>query len=245
VRTSTPEPEPGDALALMRLHVETLYVLDAQGRLLRENEPSGGRAPRLFLGRTGAGHELRFRADVDADLVAELTDISEVSRRGPDATANLANPTCADALVQTLAARAPVDRIWTGPAYASHAAAPARFDDVVAIDARNAELLEGGLEAWLPDVPHRQPFLAVIEHGRAIALCASVRITDAAHEAGVETVSSDRRRGHASRAAAAWIAAVRALGATPLYSTHRDNAASRALAHRLGLRQFGVDFHVT
>jgi hypothetical protein len=38
---------------------------------------------------------------------------------------------------------------------------------------------------------------------------------------------------------------VHALGATPLYSTSWDNLASRGLAARLGLAQFGVDFHLT
>lgn len=242
MRTPSHEPEHADALGLMRLHVEALYVHDAQGRMRSVNEPRGRPAPRLFLGRTASGHVLRFRADVDADLVAELTHISEASRRGPDATAS---PACGDTLLQTLESHAPVERIWAGPAFAARADTPALRGDVVAIDARNAGLLQGGLEAWLPDVPHRQPFLAVIEHERAVALCASVRISDAAHEAGVETVSSARRRGHASRAVAAWIGAVRALGATPLYSTHWDNAASRALAARLRLWQFGVDFHVT
>ena len=234
-----------DELELMRLHVEALYVHDGLGRLCRVNQWNGGVPPRLFLGRTRSGHVLRFRTDVDAALVAELTRIWEAARQGPDASPGLQRPACAEALVHALAAHGPVERIWAGPAYAARADAPVRAGGTVEIDAGNADLLRGGLEAWLPDVPHQQPLLAVVEHARAVALCASVRITDAAHEAGVETVPAARRRGHASRAVAAWITAVRALGATPLYSTDWDNASSRALAARLGLWQFGVDFHVT
>lgn len=95
-----------------------------------------------------------------------------------------------------------------------------------------------------PHIPHRQPFVAVIEDGRAVAVCASVRITRAAHEAGVETVPRYRGRGHAVDAVAGWAEAVAKLGAVALYSTSWDNVASRRLAARLGLQVIGVDFHI-
>ena len=234
-----------NAVELMHLHLEALYLHDAQGRMRGLNRRSGGAAPRLHLGRTGAGSVLRFRSDVDADLAAELTHIWETSMRGADAVSTLERPACADALVRALAACGRVERIWAGPAYAAHGELPALGGETVAIDAAHADLLRGSLEAWLPDVPYEQPFLASIEQGRARAVCASVRSTGAAHEAGVETVPDARRRGHASRAVAAWIDAVRARGIVPLYSTSWDNVASRTVAARLGLRQFGVDFHVT
>jgi hypothetical protein len=50
---------------LMRLHVEALFTHDANGQLLRGNEPSGAEAPRFFLGRTADGPLIRFRHDVD------------------------------------------------------------------------------------------------------------------------------------------------------------------------------------
>ena len=67
----------------------------------------------------------------------------------------------------------------------------------------------------------------------------------AAHEAGVDTLEAYRRRGYAASAVAAWALAVRALNLVPLYSTSRDNEASQGLARRLGLVQYGVDYHVT
>jgi predicted GNAT family acetyltransferase len=75
-------------------------------------------------------------------------------------------------------------------------------------------------------------------------VCASVRIGPAAYEAGVQTLPAYRRKGHARSTVGAWIRAVRALGATPLYSTSSDNAASQAVAVSLGMARFGVDFHV-
>ncbi|ETX02310.1 MAG: hypothetical protein ETSY1_04010 [Candidatus Entotheonella factor] len=50
---------------LMQIHVEALFTYDAMGHLYRVNEPGGAVAPRFFLGRTAAGHEWRFRHDVD------------------------------------------------------------------------------------------------------------------------------------------------------------------------------------
>jgi hypothetical protein len=232
-------------LELMRLHVEALYLHDERQRLLGINQWSGGVAPRLFLGRTRSGHVLRFRADVDAELVAELTQIWEESLRGPDAAGVPERPACARTLAAALAKRQPVERSWAGPAYAAPPAHGSPASGVVMIRGENAHLLRGGLDAWLRDVPYLRPFVAALERERAVAVCASVRITDAAHEAGVETAAAARRSGHASRAVATWISAVHALGATPLYSTSWDNLASRGLAARLGLAQFGVDFHLT
>ncbi|HVG44817.1 MAG TPA: GNAT family N-acetyltransferase [Longimicrobium sp.] len=87
--------------------------------------------------------------------------------------------------------------------------------------------------------------MAVVEDGRAVAVCSSVRITDAAREAGVETAPGFRGRGHAARAVAAWAVAVRRMGAIPLYSTSWSNAASQGVARKLGLRMFGADLHIT
>jgi predicted GNAT family acetyltransferase len=54
------------------------------------------------------------------------------------------------------------------------------------------------------DVPKAQPFMALIEGGRAVSICASVRISGAVHCAGVETHPDHRQRGYASEVVAAW-----------------------------------------
>jgi hypothetical protein len=144
-------------------------------------------------------------------------------------------------LSDPLASHAPVESVGAGPAYifahdVAGSAAP------IAIGEHNAYLLRGGLEDWIPDVPHRRPFLATVEDGHAVAVCASVRISTAVHCAGVETRPEYRRRGHAVNAAAGWGRAVRALGATPFYSTSWDNIASQRVAERLGLMMVGWIF---
>jgi RimJ/RimL family protein N-acetyltransferase len=214
----------------MRLHVGALYVHDARGRIVSSNEWRPAPAPRFHLGRTSEGLVRRFRADLPDALCAELEALGEVESE----------------IARALAAHAPIERVWTGPAYALPAdLAPRPSARTIAIDATNADLLRGGFDAWLDDVPHRQPFLAALEDGRAVAVCASVRITAAAHEAGVETLAPARGRGHAADAVAAWADAVRRAGALPLYSTSSDNAASQRVAAKLGAQPIGTDFHVS
>jgi len=224
-------------LELMHLHVEALYSHDSRSRMQSINQWSGGTAPRFFLGRTHFGVVRRFRTDVPDDLVAAMErlreDDPESHRPGQERE-----------YVRMLAAHAPIERVWAGPAWHLPANAATRVQTVL-VDATNADLLRGGFEAWLPDVPHARPFAAVIEAGRAVSICASVRITPAAHEAGVETLPGHRGKGHAVHAVARWASAARALGVIPLYSTSWDNAASQRVAGKLGATLFGVDFHVT
>ena len=49
---------------LMRLHVETLFVHDQRGDMVRVNEPSGKPSPRVFIGIAQDGVIHRFRDDV-------------------------------------------------------------------------------------------------------------------------------------------------------------------------------------
>jgi RimJ/RimL family protein N-acetyltransferase len=87
--------------------------------------------------------------------------------------------------------------------------------------------------------------IAAVIDDQAVAVCGSVRITARAHEAGVETSLPHRGHGYAAQTTAAWAKAVRALGVEPLYSTSWDNAASRAVARKLGLIHFCNDLHLT
>lgn len=70
----------------------------------------------------------------------------------------------------------------------------------------------------------------VVEDGKAISVCASVRKSMAAHAAGVETSAGFRGRGHAVDAVLARVAAVQAMGLIALYGTSREKLASQTLA---------------
>jgi RimJ/RimL family protein N-acetyltransferase len=227
------------ALELMNLHVGALYVHNEVGQIVSVNEWTGGLVPRFFLGRTNVGNIWRFRDDVPDKLVNELTALCL------EDTGDIAlEPKHKEKYLELLAARETVTQIWQGPVYwCSQPVKPSV--QPVAITEDNAHLLEGGLESWLPDVPHRQPFLATLQNGKAVSVCASVRITDAAHEAGVETLPAYRQKGYAASAVAGWANTLLAKNIIPLYSTSLENTASQNVARKVGFECFGVDFHVT
>ena len=83
-----------------------------------------------------------------------------------------------------------------------------------------------------------------LDSGKAVSICASVRITETAHVAGVETSVGFRRQGRGSDVVVAWATEVIASGATAFYSTSWQNQASRCLAQRVGFRRFGWEYSV-
>ena len=162
----------------------------------------------------------------------------------PTRTPLAPRPHCDAAIQSLLGCEVAAQRIWNGPAYCIDANAMPDAPDAVRVTPENTDLLQTFPE-WRDEVAFREPFIVVVERARAVALCCSVRITPAAHEAGVETLPECRGRGFASQAVGAWARAVAALGALPLYSTSNDNVASQGVARRLGMHRFGLDFHVS
>jgi len=231
----------GGAPDLLLDRVGALFRCDARGRLVSVNEWDGGPAPRFYLLRAAGRVICRFRADVPEALARRLEALCAHEPAGwPPGRL----PALHSAYLDLLASQAPVERVWAGPTYAFAGEVHPSISPI-AIGSDNADLLHGGFGDWLLDVPHRQPFVAIVEGGRAVSLCCSVRISPTVHCAGVKTLASYRRRGHAVNAVAGWAAAVRALEAAPFYSTSWDNEASQGVAVRLGLSLAGVDFHVT
>lgn len=227
------------ALELIKMHVQTLYIHDESSRIISINDWNGGIAPRFYLGRTQQGNIWRFRSDLPEELSLQLTSLCKSE---PFAVSG--RPTFEAEYLNILSAHSPIKQIWFGPAY--------HFpDDIthspesIPIHINNSSFLQDELQDWISDVPYQQPFMAIIVDEIAVALCASVRITSTAHEAGVETALSHRRKGYAVKVVSAWAKAVKAIGAVPLYSTSIENIASQKVAESLKLTKYGSDFHVT
>jgi hypothetical protein len=226
---------------LMRARIEAQFRHDERSRIVSINQWNGGVAPRFYLGRTPGGTVCRFRDDVPDDLADQLLTLGNDE---PLSNSFARMPSHHEEYLRLLSTHDPVQRVWSGPGYCFREDVTPTRQPVV-IDEENADLLRGGLEDWLPDVAHRQPFMAMIEDGHAVSVCASSRITDCAHEAGVETLLDYRRKGYAVDVVAGWASAVLRLGAVAFYSTSWDNVASRNVAARLGLSALGSDFHIT
>src|SRR5262249_3787556 len=147
-----------------------------------------------------AGNLWRFRADLPEILIEELETLCMDEPVGMEFHATLRH---IDAYSRILETHAPVRKLWMGLAYHfTECLGPSR--PLLVITETNAEMLRGGFEDLVAELPAWQPFLAFVEEGRAVSVCRSVRITDAAHEAGVETLPDFRGKGYATDVVAGW-----------------------------------------
>jgi hypothetical protein len=225
---------------LMDVRAETDFTYDRRGRMLRTNEPREQErrpAPRFFLGRTVAGHVVRFGVAVPDALAQRLEAIVE---RQPPAGDLQPPPSLLTAVRELLGQHAPITAESGGPAY--------RFPDSIQGGGEAIQLTDANRSLaretypWLYDeLPDWQPCFAVVRDGAAVSVCFSSRLGAKAAEAGVETLPAFRGLGYATAATAAWAAAVREAGRIPLYSTAWGNLASQGVARRLGLILFGAD----
>ncbi|MXV75821.1 GNAT family N-acetyltransferase, partial [Candidatus Poribacteria bacterium] len=216
---------------------------DKNGCLQRINEPTGAAkpAPRFFFGYTNEGSICRFRQDLPDNIVTQLREVATTESMLMNFQKIPRNHRQFKNILQN---HAPIERVWVGPAY--------RFPEqivsptnVVRLSRASAGLLKGDFTEMVSELNSSQPYLAVIEDSQVVSVCRSVRSSSRAHEAGVDTLVGYRRRGYATSVVAAWAIAVRVLNRIPLYSTSWDNVASQRVARRLGLVQYGVDYHVT
>jgi hypothetical protein len=223
----------------MDIHVKALFSLDPSGRMVQVNEPFFNTAPRFFLGRTAKGCIWKFRFDVDDQLAKDLE--SECRNEHGN---ELRLPSGSQRYEDLLARSVPVQKRWGGPAYHFPNELP-MSSGLVPITAENIDLLRPYLVDWLGDILLRPCAIAFVTEGCAVSVCCSVRTTETADEAGVETAKEFRGRGYAAQVVAAWANLVRCSGRIPLYSTSWHNTASQAVARKLKLQQYGTDYQLT
>ncbi len=232
-------------LDYLQLQLDTLFVRDANGRLLPMNERSNSNtvpaAPLVFFGRTSLGNVWSCRADLPESL---LRRVEQLLAAEPVLTTYEEPPGCKELLYTLLAEHEPVRHEEAGPAFAFPAMIPAP-SGVVPITSANSHLLLSHYPDVLADLDMSQPCVARVEDGQAVSVCFSARIIAQAAEAGVNTLPSARARGHATAVTAGWALAVPEQGAVPLYSTSWDNHASQGVARRLGLTLYGADWHLS
>lgn len=231
-------------LSLMKIQVGTLFVHDGEERLRFINEPyrpEDHPAPVVFIGRTRCGSVVRFRYDVPEALCKRVQAIIQAQSLSDNL---YESPSYLAKVKDLLTAHITMDRQWMGPAY--------RFPDslevspeVIRIDQSTAYLLEFGFSDLIPELDYCQPVVAIVEGDKAVSICQSVRKSVEAEGAGVDTLLSHRGKGYATQVVAGWGGLVREQGRIPLYSTSWDNRASQRVAEKLGLRLYGVDFHIS
>lgn len=219
---------------LIALHVEQLYRLDEDGRLVRTNEAEPQQAPRVFVARTEAGAVVHPRHDLDPSLAAEVVRLAGELPRCPEGRGEAAVYAAIEAAV---AAAGPVASRWHGLAYRFAEPSGDQHPEVIKV-AEDHSALVGPFAEFRAELDAVAPFFAVVRDGAVVSACYSARLTDAGAEAGVDTLPAFRGQGLAAAVVHAWRVAIERSGRTPLYSTSYDNAASQAVARRLGLLQY-------
>jgi hypothetical protein len=207
-------------------------VLDELGRIRATREPEATPGPLFTLIRSASNCAWAVRADVPAELGAELDRLAGEEPPFQDAQDA---PFHADRYLSLLGGQIESGPAFTFPDEIAHPT------DVTTVD--NLQLLERNFSGWTAaEIPGRSPILAVTESGYPVSVCFCARISEIAAEAGVETAGAFRGRGLAPRVTAAWALAIRASGRIPLYSTSWSNAASLAVAGKLSLVQYASDW---
>lgn len=229
------------AAALMELHVRAMFTHDGNMRIRAINEPWPGEelAPRFFMGRTIDGSSIcRFRHDVPERIAGQLRALVEDE---PIVTEEVqTRPKHFAAYMNLLRA----EHYTSGPCYRILDQTP-QAKPTVRINPENIrEYSLTGFE-WLPtETDYDQPCVGLIHENRVVSVCRSVRITERAHEAGLETLEEFRGRGYATAVVAGWAKEVQKMGALALYSTLWENRSSRRVANKSGLSYYGINFTI-
>lgn len=225
------------------LHLRTAFVLNDAGRIVSTREPRASSGPLFTLVRAPTGCAWAARADLPEELAVAL---ERLAREEPHASDLRDAPVHADRYVSLLGGRLGPGqdaRLKTrqsdGPVFSFPDASPSPVaTDIVIEDER---LLERHFRGWVPGeiAAGRSPVVAILDGGNPVSVCFCARRSDTAAAAGVETAEHYRRRGFAARVTAAWAAAIRGTGRTPLYNTDWTNDASLAVARKLHLSADG------
>lgn len=220
------------------LHLETIFLRDARGRIVSTNEPRPSPGPLFALVRGVDACVWAVHATVPDALARQLDDLAQGETPGRDFEAPPRHAAQYRALLAPFVAGENAGRreltLFDGPAFVFPATLPPVEGTVLIDDER---LLMRHFRGWeIGEIAAGcGPMVAIMDDEYPVSVCFSARRTDAAAEAGLETAVPFRRRGYGVRVTAAWAHAVRAGGRTPLYSTAWSNHASRGVARRLGL----------
>lgn len=225
-------------MQLAQMQAEALFVHDANGKLLRINEPDNlTPAPRFFLTRTRTANLWRTRYDLPADLAHALEQLAAAEPISADLPQL---PLYTAEYVELLQPHSPAD---AGPAY--YLPESDQPSQAVLITPENVSVLQTHFDWLRTTLADYAPVAATVVDGQAVAVCFCSRITTQVAEAGVYTATSYRGHGYATDAVRGWATAVRASGRLPLYDTSWTNNASQAIAQKLGAVQYGANYSLT
>ncbi len=235
---------------LLRIELDTLWAIDARGRLLHVRGDPSRSAPTFVIGTAGDEWISASRFDVADDAAASLSAFAAKMPPSPDRSFPDAARLRCQELLDTIPG-AFVVGVGLGFLLPDDVA----FDsgaDIVTSDATPAirkSLRTPGEARWQPDewaslIDGRLgPWAMAVIDDAVVSICHCARLTAVAAEAGVWTHPDFRGQRHAAAVTAAWAPLLRPRLRHIFYSTSAENTASRRVAARLSAREIGWIWH--
>jgi hypothetical protein len=231
-------------------------VLNATGRIVRENEPVEAEAspgPRFYIGGYESGNIALVRHDVSPNTAAALLARAETERplmSADDVPQHLA------AYIALLARDVPVQRHSTGIEYLLPHGTPFEVStrilssgtpdaDALAVALAARGLPQPQVAAGFRTVEDFWPPWCIAFEGDDIASVAfAARLGPAGAELGLYTFPPYRGRGLGAAVSAAWSAHPTLRDRVLFYGTSPDNISSRRVIDRLGLQFLGANLRI-
>lgn len=235
-------------LGLLQIQYATVFRLARSGRIAGENDPDRSPGPKMWLAGSAEGNVAGVRADVAAPVAREILALaadeppfvgSDALPRHLDRYAALADGAARFGLVFELPKGLTAG--WEARLVASGTAAG---------ESLLARLAQVGLPDGLRDLGFRNvdefwaPWCAVVADGDVAALAFAARLSGRGADVGVATAPAHRGRGYAGAAVAGWTQLPELADRALIYSCERTNAASQAVARKLGLRRIGCSLRI-
>jgi hypothetical protein len=240
-----------DDLRLLEVDIDTLFVMSATGRIMRENDPERSAGPRVCFFAYPAGNLVRIRYDIDDRIAEKILEVAarQLPWRDLHSMSGYATP-----IVELLAAQpesissALIYRLPNHLSY-EHSATIVRGDSPDG-HALLARLEERGMPDYMRDAGFKsvedfwQPWCVALEGNEIASMCYAARLGDKGAEVGVFTFPNYRSRGLAAAVTASWTSMPALKARALFYSTRTSNLSSQSVAARLGLRLIGLSFRI-
>lgn len=240
-------------LDLLHLEGRTLFVLTAQGLILRENDPDRSPGPQFWLAGSVEGNVARLNHAVAGDVAAKIAALAAGEPPFHEPATLPRHIARYEELLATAGAR--VERSLELIHDLPH-----RLDYP-----RGARLVVSGSEAgarFVADIQRRSmprslidlnmrevkdlwvPWVILLEEGEVAAMAFAARFSGEGAELGLVTVPEFRSRGFAGLVTAAWTNLPELADRRLFYGADQDNLASGRVIARLGLRRIGVSLRL-
>jgi RimJ/RimL family protein N-acetyltransferase len=221
---------------LLHTELETLWVSDAEGRLLHARVPNGRVAPYLVVGVSAIARVVAASMELPEPLADELREMIASEAL---ATTFPWRPSTTRRCVGAIAAATGCQLVTEdGPSYVIPAGLPAPSRaDIQTYDSDDAEALRARIPKEDPVEGHG-PWAVALVDGNLASVCSTARSGPAGAEAGLYTYPAYRRNGLGAATTVTWARLITEGGRTAFYSTSSENLSSQRVAQRLGLPVF-------